>query len=185
MKKQKSKNIIFDDLYRYCGNYSLKSFLRYFLFTPGYRYIVIFRLTQNASNLITRTFFLLFLRIHSIMYGIQIPHQTKIDRGFRIAHFGTIVINPAAKIGKNFNIANGAVVGNAAGNRKGCPTIGNNVSINANAIVVGGITIGNDVLIAPNAFVNFDVPDGALVIGNPGIIKKREKASAEYLVYKI
>jgi len=180
-----SSNIIYDDLYRYCGKRTFKSFLRYFLFTPGYRYIVLFRLTQNASNILSRAIWFLLLRIHSVMYCIQIPYQTKIDRGFRNAHFGTIVINPAAIIGKNFNIANGAVVGNASGRRKGSPTIGDNVTINANAVVVGGITIGNDVMIAPNAFVNFDVPDGALVLGNPGVIKQREKASAEYIVYKV
>lgn len=39
-----------------------------------------------------------------------------------------------------------------------------------------GVTIGNDVLIAANSFVDFDVPDNSLVIGNPGIIKHKENA---------
>ena len=42
--------------------------------------------------------------------GIQIPYQTKIDAGFRIVHFGTIVINHEAKIGDDVLIAPNALV---------------------------------------------------------------------------
>ncbi len=52
----------------------------------------------------------------------------------------------------------------------GCPVIGDRVWIGANAVVVGRITIGDDVLIAPLSFVNFDVPDKAVVAGNPAKI---------------
>ena len=43
-----------------------------------------------------------------------------------------------------------------------------------NSTVVGNIKIGNNVLIAPNSFVNFDVPDNSVVIGNPAVIHKKE-----------
>lgn len=108
--------------------------------------------------------------------------MTKIDRGFRIVHFGHIVINPLTIIGKNFNISHGVTLGHAEGKQYGSPIIGNNVSIQTNAVVVGSLTIGDDVLIAPNAFVNFDVPDGAIVLGNPGKIISKEKASGKYIV---
>lgn len=66
------------------------------------------------------------------------------------------------------------------------PIIGNNVCINANAIVVGGVRIGNNVLIAPGAFVNFDVPDNSIVIGNPGkIISRSSSPTAKYIIYSI
>lgn len=49
-----------------------------------------------------------------------------------------------------------------------------------------GVKIGNNVLIAPNAFVNFDVPDNSIVIGNPGkIIKSDSSPSAKYIVYSV
>ena len=44
------------------------------------------------------------------------------------------------------------------------PTIGDNVFMGRNSIVIGNVNIGNDVLIAPGAFVNFDVPDNSIVI---------------------
>ena len=59
------------------------------------------------------------------------------------------------------------------GKRKGIVKIGNNVWIGINSVIVGKIKVGNDVLIAPNCYINFDVPDHSIVIGNPGkIIRK-------------
>ena len=50
-----------------------------------------------------------------------------------------------------------------------------------NSTIVGNITIGDDVLIAPNSYVNFDVPPHSIVIGNPGKIIHREKATQDYI----
>jgi serine O-acetyltransferase len=74
----------------------------------------------------------------------------------------------------------------AEGKCKGTPTIGNNVCLSANAIIIGNVKIGNNVLIAPGAFVNFDVPDNSIVIGNPGkIIPRQESPTSKYIVYSI
>jgi len=177
------KSIIYDDLYRYCGTRSLKHLLRYLFFTPGFRYIFIYRQCQKR-NLLFPLFFVL-LRHYQIKYCIQIPYQTQIGKGFRIAHFGNIVIHPETKIGTNFNIANGCTIGNSGGKKKGTPVIGDCVSLQANCVVVGGIKIGNNVLIAPNTFVNFDVPNNSIVIGQKATIIYREDASNWQTVYKI
>lgn len=80
-----------------------------------------------------------------------------------------MVISQAAQFGANVNIAQGVTVGRIfKGMRAGAPVIGDRVWIGANAVVVGGITVGNDSLIGPGAFVNFDVPEKATVLGNPG-----------------
>jgi serine O-acetyltransferase len=50
---------------------------------------------------------------------------------------------------------------------------------------VGGITIGNNVLIAPNAYVNFDVPENSVVMGNPAKIYESENATEGYINNKI
>jgi serine O-acetyltransferase len=117
--------------------------------------------------------------------GVQIPGATKIDRGFRIVHFGNIVINPATVIDKYFYISNGVAISSSEGRLRGVPIIGNNVSLQTNAIVVSGIRIGDDMLIAPNSVVNIDIPCGAITIGNPCIIIKKEKASSNYIVNKV
>lgn len=177
-----------EDLYRYEGAkcHSILTLVRYVLFTPGYQYVYIFRHVQESSNVISRGFWSVLLKLCSFKFGFQIPATTQIGRGFRIVHFGNIVINPSTKIGNNFNIAEGALIGNAQGKHCGTPIIGDNVCIQANSIVVGGIKIGNNVLIAPGAFVNFDVPDNSIVIGNPGCIIPRESSPTDkYIVYKL
>jgi len=118
----------------------------------------------------------------SLKTGIQIPTDTQIGKGLLIAHFGTIIINPAVKMGDNINIAPNVVIGKAnRGDKKGVPTIGNRVWIGTGAVIVGKITIGDDVLIAPNAYVNMDVPAHSIVVGNPAVIHARENATQDYI----
>lgn len=52
--------------------------------------------------------------------------------------------------------------------------------------IIGNIIIGNNVLIAPGAFVNFNVPENSIVIGNPGkIIQRNSSPTKKYIVYPI
>lgn len=52
----------------------------------------------------------------------------------------------------------------------GVPVIGNNVYIAKGSIVMGGITIGNNVTIGANAVVTKPVSDNAIVAGVPAKI---------------
>ena len=55
------------------------------------------------------------------------------------------------------------------------PSFGNNVSVYANAVVIGNISIGNNVSIGAGAVVTKPVPDNCTVVGNPmRIIKKKD-----------
>ncbi|MFY7814664.1 MAG: serine acetyltransferase, partial [Chryseobacterium taeanense] len=63
--------------------------------------------------------------------------------------------------------------------------IGNNVWIGTNAVIVGGIVIEDDVLIAPGAYVNFNVPNNSIVIGNPGKIIPKENPCHNIINNKI
>ena len=177
-----------EDLYRYEGERCnlLLVQLRYVLFTPGFQYSYCFRHVQNSGNKITRLWWKFWLRRMMFRSGIQIPSSTKIGPGLKIGHFGNIVVNPGAVIGKNFNIANGCLIGNAQGKKAGVPTIGNNVCMSANSSIIGGVHIGDDVMIAPGSLVNFDVPDNSIVIGNPGrIIQKESSPTKKYIVYPL
>lgn len=105
-----------------------------------------------------------------------------LGNGFIIEHINGIVINPLVSIGDNCNIYNGVTIGlEKRGKRKGVPTIGNEVWIGANACIVGKINIGNNVLIAPGAYVNFDVPDNSIVVGNPGKVIHNDRATEVYI----
>lgn len=180
--------LIKKDLYRYIGKDCERSLMqwRYILFTPGFQFTYFLRRVQLSTFFVGRCFWSICLKLCSWKFGIQIPSQTSIGEGFRISHFGTIVVNPDAVIGRNFSIAQGCLIGNSQGKHGGVPQIGNNVCMNANSVVVGGVTIGDNVLIAPGAFVNMDVPDNCIVIGNPGkIIQKESSPTDKYIVYKV
>lgn len=129
------------DLYRHVGKRckSLKYQLRYLLGTSSFLYVFLFRKASNSKVFAIRWFWIILLHFWKLVTNIQIPPGTKIDKVFRILHFGNIVINPDAIIGRNFNIANGVLIGVSSGKRTGVPKIGNNVYIGANAIVIGGI----------------------------------------------
>jgi serine O-acetyltransferase len=174
--------IIKRDLYRYIPKpYSFTVLLRG-LRSQGFRYMFFFRLTNLASNGVTRLFYRLLLRRYVFKYGFQIPHNASIGEGFHISHFGLVIINDQVVIGKNCNINQGVTIGQAnRGERKGCPAIGSKVWMGANAVIVGKISIGDDVLIAPGAYVNIDVPSHSIVVGNPCKIISRENATYEYI----
>ena len=175
-----------EDLYRYEGEHSRScaTKLRYFFFTPGFTFTFFFRRASACRTVFGKILYYPFYHITKFITGIQIPVGTKIGKGLKIGHFGTIVINPEAVIGENFNIAQGCLVGNAQGRRRGVPTIGDNVVMGANSVVVGNVKIGNDVLIAPLAFVNIDVPDNCIVIGNPAkVIQKDSSPTSKYIVF--
>lgn len=136
----KNKSSFSYDLYRCEGERSklLGVKLKSIFFTPGRTYIYFFRKASESSRKISKVFWTILLHFTKIMTGIQIPVGTKIDRGFRILHFGTIVVNPYAVIGKNFNIAQGVLIGNSEGKNAGVPTIGDNVYCGANSLILGG-----------------------------------------------
>jgi serine O-acetyltransferase len=121
-------------------------------------------------------------RKYSVKYGFQIPRSVEIGGGLALPHFGGIVINSGSVIGRNCNILQGVTLGNTKrGGKKGAPVIGDDVYIGPNAVIVGNVKVGNNVLIAPNAYVNIDVPDNTIVLGNPAVLKYSSKATAGYL----
>lgn len=175
-------NLIAADLYRLGGLKGFNGLLKG-LRNPGFRYIYSVRKLSNCIKYSPKwLFFSLLKRHYSYKYGFQIPIQTKIGKGLYIGHFGTIIINKDVIIGNNCNIAPNTTIGETnRGKQKGSPTIGNLVWIGTGVVIVGKISIGSNVMIAPNSFVNVDVPDNSLVIGNPAKIISKENAVEGYI----
>lgn len=154
---------------------------------PNLHYLYVFRKAQKyQKKSISGLFWKFVLRHYQIKYGFQIYPETQIGEGLYLGHWGALVINPKAKIGKNCNIAQGVTIGQQnRGKNEGYPVIGNEVWIGPNAVIVGHVNIGNNVLIAPNAYVNFDVPENSMVMGNPGKIYPSLDATKGYINNKI
>jgi serine O-acetyltransferase len=174
--------IINADLYRHDRLTGFKGFLKGWS-QPGFRYTFLFRKTSQIKKSSLRgIFYRLLKRRYMYKYGFQISSDARIGEGFYLTdHFGTVIVGPV-KIGKNCNINHSVTIGRAyKGGIAGRPTIDDYVWIGAGSVLVGDIKIGKNVLIAPNSFVNFDVPDNSLVIGNPGKIIPKENPTKYYI----
>lgn len=154
---------------------------------PNLHYVYLLRkCQQHRKKSILGIFWRFVLRHHQIKYGFQIYPETQIGEGFYLGHWGTVVINPKTKIGRNCNIAQGVTIAQSnRGKNEGVPEIGDEVWIGPNAVVVGHIKIGNNVLIAPNTYLNTDVPSDSIVVGNPAQIISRKDATEGYINHKI
>ena len=54
--------------------------------------------------------------------------------------------------------------------RGGRPTIGNNVTLGANVVVIGGVCIGDNETVGTESVVVKDVPSNCMVAGSPAIV---------------
>ena len=177
-------DIIRADLFRYGGLVGKKGFLKGLMF-PGFRYLVIYRIAKKyKSNKFIYFFFRLLKRRFKIKYGFEVSFDAQIGEGFYFAcHSGHVIIGPI-KIGKYCNINHAVTIGRTYKNGKiGRPSIGDYVWIGTGAVIVGEIKIGKNVLVAPNSFVNFNIPDNSLVIGNPAKIYPKENPTKNYINY--
>ena len=133
------------------------------------RFLFILRKNQSSNSNIYNT----ILNHYMNRYGIEI-NSKKIGGGLQLIHPWGITVNTNAILGINVTLFKGCtIVVIETGKKQGNPNIGDNVTIYANATVCGNIKIGNNSVIASNSFVNFDVPDNSIVIGNPGKIYKK------------
>jgi len=165
------------DLFRYMqGDCSFKAAARAYRVVPGFRFMVWQRIAfmTRASTGAWRIVHFFARAMHKhyrFKFGISIPCNVEIGRGFYIGHFGGIVINEAAVIGCNCNISHGVTIGQQnRGRRKGVPTIGNEAYIGPGAKIIGNIRIGNGCAIGANAVVTSDLPDNAVAVGAPARI---------------
>jgi serine O-acetyltransferase len=164
------------DLYRYTGDISSKQFYKQLILNTGFRYTFILRKCaflrkDTFLRKLAYNFYYFLWHHYSIKYSIHINPKTNIGYGLYLGYGENITITEFAAIGNNVNINHGATIGKTnRGNNKGAPIIGDCVWIGTNAVVVGNIIIGNNVLIAPLSHVNFDVPENAVVAGNPAKI---------------
>jgi serine O-acetyltransferase len=175
------------DLYRYRGEAGGRAWLVEYLRTPGFRYtfylrkVAYYSAHKRSFGLLPYVYNRLWLNHYRFRYGFEISPTTVIGPGLYLGHFGGVVISPNAVLGSNINIAQGVTIGaTSRGARRGAPTLGNRVWVGANAAIVGKVTIGDDALIGPGAYVNFDVPEKSIVIGNPGQIVS-QSGSAGYI----
>lgn len=88
-----------------------------------------------------------------------------------------IVIGIYVKLGYDCKIYQNVTIGakNISAEMAQYPTIGNNVVIYANSVIIGNVHIGNNVVIGAGSVVIKSIPDNCTVVGNPCRIIKNSK----------
>lgn len=90
-----------------------------------------------------------------------------IGEGGYFPHSYSTIIN-AKSVGKNFICRQCTTIGNKIdGHNDLVPTIGDNVTLGANVVIIGNVSVGNNVIIGAGSVVVHDVPDNSVVVGNP------------------
>ena len=117
------------------------------------------------------------LRYHRfcVRMGFHVPLNI-FDEGLSIAHYGALVVNSAAKVGKNCRIHAMVVIGATNGD-PAAPVIGDNVYIGAGAKIVGNIRIADDVAIGANAVVVKSIEEKGTTWGGVPARKISENSS--------
>jgi serine O-acetyltransferase len=103
-----------------------------------------------------------------MLTGIEIHPSAKIGVGFFIDHGMGVVIGETAEIGDYVTLFQGVTLGGTGKERgKRHPTLGNHVVVGAGAKILGAITIGDNVKIGANSVVLKNVSANSTVIGVP------------------
>lgn len=121
---------------------------------------------KRKPRLISLPYLIVYRIVVEWFLGVEIPPKTIIGSGMQIFHGTGIVINGDAVLGKNVVIRNGVTIGHKYPNGP-TPRLGDNISIGANSVIIGGISIGNNVIIGALALVNQDFSSNKIIAGNP------------------
>lgn len=113
--------------------------------------------------------------------NIDIHPGATIGRRFFIDHGAGVVIGETAEIGCDVTLYHGVTLGGTTWNKgKRHPTLCDGVVVGAGAKILGAITLGEQVRVGANSVVVRDVPANRTVIGIPGrIVLRTEEASAD------
>ncbi len=141
---------------------------------PGFQAIIVHRLANTLLHLGTPVLPRLLSEIAHSRTGIDIHPGATIGAAFFIDHGTGVVIGETTVIGTGVKIYQGVTLGALSTRGGQClrgkkrhPTIEDEVTIYANASILGGDTvIGKAATIGGSAFVTKSVPAGATVIGS-------------------
>lgn len=107
--------------------------------------------------------------------GIEIHPGAQIGKRFFIDHGMGVVIGETAEIGDNVMLYHGVTLGGTGKDKiKRHPTVGDNVLIGAETIVLGPINIGSNTKIGAGSVVLEDIPSNVTAVGSPTKIVRKD-----------
>lgn len=147
------------------------------LLTDGTAAMVWYRLMQWSRRWRLTPLELLFNRLNVTCCNCVIGRGTEFGPGLVFIHSTGIVINGQVRGGAHVYLEHQVTIG---AHQRANPILGDRVFIGAGAKIIGEVTIGNDVNIGANAVVLDDVPNGATAVGIPArVVRVRSTSPTE------
>jgi serine O-acetyltransferase len=154
-----------------------KAMLRQAYTHPGLLAVVVYRFGGGVKRFRIPIFRQFLEIVYQLLYAavrfglqIEVPRDTRIGRGLRIDHYGSILVNSRAVIGRNFTLTQGVLVGET---ETGAPEIGDDVHCGVGCKIIGGITLGDCVKIGAGTIVTRSFDGYAVIAGVPARILRR------------
>lgn len=161
-------DLVKSDLYRYHGKVSCYLFLKSLFFVKGFKFTFWLRVSNSFNKYpLIKYFPRLIHYYYKRVYCSDIGFRHDIGLGFSIYHVFNTAFAEGVVIGNNVTITHGVTIGHVNGK---APVLRNNIYVGPGACIIGDIQVGNNVVIGANAVVTKNIPDNAVVVGNPSKI---------------
>lgn len=100
--------------------------------------------------------------------GLEIHYEADVGPGLIVLHPSLgVVISGHSTIGRNLTLTGGNCIGGRPGLAEVGMTVGDSVTLGANAVVLGPGTVGSRVTVGAGSVLIGDAPDGAVMVGTP------------------
>ncbi len=148
---------------------------------PGVHALLLHRIAHRLWRFELRYLARLIAYLARFLTNVDIHPGASIGRRFFIDHGACVVIGETAEIGDDVTLYHGVTLGGTTWNKgKRHPTLGDGVVVGAGAKILGAITLGNQVRVGANSVVVGDVPASRTVVGIPGrVVLRTEEAGAD------
>lgn len=173
----------------YDGDPAAKSFEEIVISYPHLLAISIHRIAHELNHLEVPLIPRMMSEYAHSKTGIDIHPAAHIGRNFFIDHGTGVVIGETAIIGDNVKIYQGVTLGALSfprdergqiiRDRKRHPTLEDNVTVYAEATILGDITIGAGAVIGGNVWIRDSVPPGTIVtISKPDLVYRKKSRTS-------
>lgn len=141
------------------------------LVTPQVQVVVLFRIGHALAATPLRPLAFLLRSLGLMIAGAELHPDAEIGPGFALVHSSGVVIGGGVVAGRDLRVAQGVTLGEpgrgAPEETWGFPTLGDHVTLGANATVLGRRSLGDGCVVGANSVVTRDVPGLTLVVGSP------------------
>ena len=151
----------------------------------GVQAVIFYRLTHFLWRYKLRWLARFISTLARWVTGIEIHPGAVIGRRFFIDHGMGVVIGETTIIGDDCMLYHGVTLGGTTWDKvKRHPTLKNGVVIGAGAKILGPVTLGNNVRVGSNSVVVRSIDDNETVVGIPGrIVRKKSEDTDSFDSY--